>query len=77
MIGIPDERAGEVPRGYVIKIKNSPLNEEGVNAYLSERLSAHKQLRGGVVFVETIPKSASGKLLRRVLLKDYLDTHVH
>lgn len=35
--------------------------------YISDELSSYKQLRGGVVFMDKIPKSASGKILRRNL----------
>ena len=35
--------------------------------YHTDKLSSYKRLRGGVEFVETIPKSASGKILRRLL----------
>jgi len=39
----------------------------GVNEYMRERLASYKQLEGGVVFVEAIPKNASGKILKRML----------
>ncbi|KAJ1330162.1 hypothetical protein BSLG_009692 [Batrachochytrium salamandrivorans] len=43
------------------------LTEKQVQMYVAERVAPHKQLRGGVVFVDAIPKAASGKILRRVL----------
>ena len=73
VIGVPDADAGEVPRAYVVCAPDSTLNEEDVNAFMGEYLSPHKQLRGGIAFVDALPKSASGKLLRRVLLQEYLD----
>ena len=76
VIGIPDERSGEIPRAYVVKVNDSMLTEDDVKLYISERLSAYKQLRGGVEFVDILPKSASGKLLRRVLLEEYLDAQL-
>ncbi|KAG2032684.1 hypothetical protein BDR03DRAFT_1015035 [Suillus americanus] len=42
-----------------------------LDAWVQERLSRYKRLRGGVGFVETIPKSPTGKVLRRVLVEGY------
>lgn len=41
--------------------------EEEIKRWLKARVASFKQLRGGIKFVEQIPKSASGKILRRVL----------
>jgi acyl-coenzyme A synthetase/AMP-(fatty) acid ligase len=41
--------------------------EKQIQAWIAERVARHKQLRGGVVIIEAIPKSPSGKILRRVL----------
>jgi len=74
VIGVWDgERETEVPLACVV-IKTSDNegkqgNEEEIVRWLGERVAGHKQLRGGVRFVDAIPKSASGKILRR-LLKD-------
>ena len=48
-------------------IKEAALTVESVQAYVASKLAAHKQLRGGVVFVDEIPKNAIGKFLRREL----------
>jgi len=75
VIGIPCERTGELPRAYVVKKPDAVyITEEDVQSYVAGILSDHKQLRGGVVFVEQLPKSASGKLLRRVLKAEYLQS---
>ena len=39
-----------------------------IAAWVAERVAPHKRLRGGVVALDAIPKSASGKILRRVLV---------
>lgn len=44
--------------------------EEEIKTWLEARVASYKQLRGGIKFVEQIPKSASGKILRRVLRDD-------
>jgi len=68
VIGVPHERGGETPKAFVVrKPDHSSLSEEEVKAYVAKQLSDHKHLRGGVEFVDAIPKSASGKILRRVL----------
>lgn len=43
------------------------MKEEEIKTWLEARVASYKQLRGGIKFVEQIPKSASGKILRRVL----------
>ena len=45
----------------------SQLSEKGVQAYMKERLAGYKQLAGGIRFVDSILKNASGKILRKDL----------
>ncbi|KIH57980.1 hypothetical protein ANCDUO_11824 [Ancylostoma duodenale] len=66
VIGIPDKRAGELPRAFVVRASDS-LTEEDVKLWIKDKVSPHKQLAGGVEFLREIPKSAAGKILRRVL----------
>ncbi|KAH7697658.1 Protein ACS-14 [Aphelenchoides avenae] len=66
VIGIPDERTGELPKAFVVR-SNERLTDQEVIAFIKERVSPHKQLAGGVEFVNEIPKSAAGKILRRIL----------
>ena len=65
VIGKPDEEAGELPMAFVIPGDPAP-NEDEIKAFIGETLAHYKQLHK-VIFVEEIPKSASGKILRRVL----------
>ena len=74
VIGVPDERAGEVPRAYVVKASEG-LTEEEVMNYVAVNLSRHKHLAGGVQFTADIPKSAAGKILRRQLKDSFLAKH--
>ncbi|KAF7557884.1 hypothetical protein G7Z17_g250 [Cylindrodendrum hubeiense] len=71
VIGIYDKsRATEVPRAYIVLrrgVKGTSEMETAIVQWLSERVSSHKRLRGGVRFVNEVPKSAAGKILRRVL----------
>lgn len=66
VIGVADERLGEAPKAYVVK-KNDSLGEKEVMDYVAGRVTEHKHLAGGVEFIDVIPKSQSGKILRRVL----------
>ena len=71
-LGIPNERTGEVPRAYVVKSKED-LKEEDVANLVAQQLSKHKHLLGGVKFVDAIPKSAAGKILRKDLKAAFLN----
>ncbi len=65
VIGIPDPEAGELPMAFIVATDPAPSEDE-IKAYLMETLSSYKQVHR-VEFVEEIPKSASGKILRRLL----------
>lgn len=71
VIGIYDkEQATELPRAYIAVKARVERNEriaQEIQTWLSNKVSNHKRLRGGVRFVDEIPKSASGKILRRIL----------
>lgn len=72
VIGVPDERAGEVPKAFVVKKQGSDhLTEKQVVDFVAENVSSTKKLRGGVQFVTEIPKNPSGKILRRVIKEKY------
>ncbi|WP_372611309.1 AMP-binding protein [Aquicoccus sp.] len=67
VIGIPDDDAGELPMAFVVASPGTePPRLESVQDYLETRLAHYKQVRLLEV-VEEIPKSASGKILRRFL----------
>lgn len=67
VIGKPDEECGELPFAFVVKQPNAQLTEEEVLKFVTDNASPAKRLRGGVRFIDEIPKNASGKILRRVL----------
>jgi acyl-coenzyme A synthetase/AMP-(fatty) acid ligase len=62
----PDEEAGEVPKAFLVT--DGSLSEHDVLAWVAERVSPHKKVRR-VEFVDAIPKSPSGKILRRILIE--------
>jgi acyl-CoA synthetase (AMP-forming)/AMP-acid ligase II len=66
VIGIGDEEAGEVPKAFVVC--KGEITAEALLAYVAERVAPHKRIRA-VEFTQQLPKSATGKLLRRVLIE--------
>lgn len=71
VIPVEDEASGEVPRAFVtLKEKVAPqsVSEEDIKAWIAERVAPFKRLEGGVTFIDVVPKSASGKILRRILV---------
>ena len=66
VIGVPDERAGELPRAYVVT-RDRDVTAQQLAEFVDSRVNALSRLRGGVRIVEAIPKSATGKILRREL----------
>jgi acyl-CoA synthetase (AMP-forming)/AMP-acid ligase II len=60
-----DDEAGEIPKAFVVLRED--LSEEAIREFVAERVAPHKKIRA-VEFVDRIPKSPSGKILRRVLV---------
>lgn len=71
VIGLPDAVAGELPRAYVVLAQGSKVSEQDIKDFVAKQVPSYMQLRGGVQFRSVIPKSPSGKILRR-LLRDEL-----
>ncbi|KIV80164.1 hypothetical protein PV11_07685 [Exophiala sideris] len=70
VIGVYDDHMHtEVPRAYVVASqgKCSDKDAEEIVSWLQGKVANHKRLRGGVRFIDEIPKSAAGKILRRIL----------
>ncbi|KAH7364099.1 putative phenylacetyl-CoA ligase [Rhexocercosporidium sp. MPI-PUGE-AT-0058] len=68
------ERATELPRAYVVPARGyngGSLEglEEEIGKWMAEKVAPYKRLRGGVRFVDEIPKGTAGKVLRRVLVE--------
>lgn len=61
------EEGSELSRAYIVLKQDSQLSEKDVQAYMEEKLAGYKQLVGGVCFVDSIPKNASGKILKKDL----------
>ncbi|KAI1263007.1 hypothetical protein F5Y18DRAFT_438496 [Xylariaceae sp. FL1019] len=64
------QRETEVPRAYIVMkpgLARDDAKAAEIVEWLDARVAQHKKLRGGVRFIDEIPKNASGKLLRRIL----------
>jgi acyl-CoA synthetase (AMP-forming)/AMP-acid ligase II len=66
VIGLPDEEAGEVPKAFVVP--SGPLTPQEVSAFVAEHVAPYKKVRA-VELIDEIPKTPSGKVLRRVLIE--------
>ena len=64
----PDAEAGEVPKAFVVAKPDATPSPDELMAFVAERVATFKQVRE-VEFTDAIPKNASGKLLRRVLIE--------
>ncbi|PPS06079.1 hypothetical protein GOBAR_AA14567 [Gossypium barbadense] len=68
VVPLPDEEAGEIPAACVVMNPNAKENERDIMEYVASNVAHYKKVRV-LQFVDTIPKSPSGKIMRR-LLKD-------
>jgi len=70
VIRVPVDESGELPRAHVfIKAdeESQKTTDEDVSRFVEENVAAYKRLKGGATFVDAVPKSASGTILRRLL----------
>jgi acyl-CoA synthetase (AMP-forming)/AMP-acid ligase II len=66
VIGIPDDESGELPKAFIVRREGAAVDDAAIMEFVAENLATYKQVRI-VEFVDEIPKSASGKILRRFL----------
>ena len=66
VVGEPHPEYGEVPVGYVVRRERAVITAEELIEFAAKGLAKYKRLTR-VTFVDAIPRSASGKILRRVL----------
>ncbi|KAK4884448.1 hypothetical protein RN001_000719 [Aquatica leii] len=69
LVGLPDDRCGELPLAFVVRQATSDVTEDELIKFVSEKISIQKQLHGGVRFIDKIPKLPNGKILRRKLVQ--------
>ncbi|PON77359.1 4-coumarate-CoA ligase [Parasponia andersonii] len=71
VIPYPDEEAGQLPMAYVVRKPGSNLNEAQVIDFVAQKVAPYKKVRR-VAFINSIPKSPAGKILRRELVNHAL-----
>src|SRR5262249_15164848 len=70
VVGVPDERSGEVPVAAVQLDPDRPAGEAELCRVVADALATYKHVRP-VVMVDTIPRLPSGKVLRRTLRDEW------
>jgi fatty-acyl-CoA synthase len=70
VIGVPNDKWGEVGRAIVVTAKGADVTEASIIAHCAERLAKFK-LPGSVVFTDIIPRNATGKVLKTVLREKF------
>lgn len=66
VVGVPNEKTGEVPRAFVVRRRDATVTAQEVQEYVGKQVIPYKRISGGVYFVDSIPKTPTGKILRRV-----------
>ncbi|MFF2040520.1 4-coumarate--CoA ligase family protein [Kitasatospora sp. NPDC058170] len=66
VIGVVDAEGTECPKAFVVRAPGSTLSEQDVTAFVAGQVAPYKKVRS-VEFLEAVPKSAAGKILRREL----------
>jgi long-chain acyl-CoA synthetase len=66
VVGKPDPSAGEIPKAYVVLKPGSQVSKEELVSFCAERIAPYKRIRE-VEFIDEIPKTPVGKVLRRIL----------
>ncbi|KAJ9156469.1 4-coumarate--CoA ligase-like 7 [Pleurostoma richardsiae] len=57
----------ELPRAYIVRVAGAAASEREISKWIEGKVARYKQLRGGVSFIDCIPKNPSGKILRKLL----------
>ncbi|XP_031621711.1 4-coumarate--CoA ligase-like 7 [Contarinia nasturtii] len=65
LIGMPDEVATDLPAAFIVRTKGSNIIETDIFNLVADHFADYCKLRGGVYFVESLPMTPSGKILRR------------
>lgn len=71
VVGVQHPTSGEVPRAFVVVKPGSNVTEKEIQDFVSKQVASYKRLTGGVKFLDTIPKNATGKIMRRQLKIDH------
>jgi 4-coumarate--CoA ligase len=61
-----DRNDGEYPKAFVVR-KHQDVTARELQDFIEQRLSRHKWLTGGVAFIDVVPRTSTGKVIRRAL----------
>ncbi|XP_072930595.1 uncharacterized protein [Epargyreus clarus] len=70
VIGVKDPKSGERPKAFVVLNEGFKTSDEEIMKFVNERVAPYKKIKE-LVFLESIPKNASGKILRRMLVQKF------
>lgn len=73
VVGVPNEKWGEVPRAFIVKAPEAALSEEEVIIFCKEKLASYKAVKE-VIFVDHLPRNAVGKILKSTLKEEAVST---
>ena len=68
VIGVPDDRWGEVGRAFVVPVPNCTVDDADVIRHCQERLAKFKVPKS-IVITDALPRTASGKLQKHILME--------
>lgn len=74
VIGIPDAKTGEKPLAFVVTKNKDAVEASELIDFVSSKVAPYKKI-SNVIFIDTIPKSQAGKILRRILKEKYVTSH--
>ena len=70
VIGVPDEKYGEVVKACIVKKEGSNVTEDDLISFCKDRIASYKKPQS-VDFIDEVPRNASGKVLKKVLREPY------
>ncbi|KAK6922375.1 AMP-dependent synthetase/ligase [Dillenia turbinata] len=68
VIPFPDEEAGQIPMAFVVRRRESTIDEAEIKDFVARQVAPYKKIRR-VSFIDSIPRNAAGKVLRKELIK--------
>ncbi|RZB41708.1 AMP-binding domain containing protein [Asbolus verrucosus] len=65
VFGVPSGDEGDAPGAYIVLIKNFNVTKEEIFEFVAKRVSEREKLKGGITFVSSLPRTPTGKLMRK------------
>src|SRR5699024_161388 len=74
VVGVPDQKWGEIPKAFVVKSAEETIDENGVMDYCKQQLASYKAIKQ-VEFMDQLPRNAVGKILKHTLKDTAKEVH--